>query len=143
MNDADRFLERFAQFGRTPSPELYEQLYAEEGTVLHPGMTQPVHRRNVAAYMAGVLATLPEFGFEILTSCAGPGLVFVEALNSARLNGERVEWKTVYCISLEGDRVLRGRAYFDRIPLLARVFPTLTLSEAAALGVPAPGTGDA
>jgi hypothetical protein len=27
MADAERFLERFAAFGRNPSPELYEQLF--------------------------------------------------------------------------------------------------------------------
>ena len=49
------------------------------------------------------------------------------------------KWGTVYCVTLRGDRVLRGRAYGDRVPLLARLMPEVTLAEAVGLGAPAPG----
>ena len=35
-------------------------------------------------------------------------------------------------------RVLRGRAYTDRVPLLACLLPDMTLRDAAALGAPTP-----
>lgn len=141
MSDLDRFLERFGDFGRSPDPDRYENLFdPADGTVLHPGMTHPLHRNQVRVYMATFLAGVPGFRFEIVHWAERDGTVFVEALNSGRPGGgETIHWGTVYCVTLRGDRVLRGRAYGDRVPLLARLVPQMTLAEAAALGAPAPG----
>lgn len=59
--------------------------------------------------------------------------------NSGSPGGAPLEWGTVYCVTLRGDRVLRGRAYGDRVPILARLLPEMTLAQAAAIGAPAPG----
>lgn len=136
-----RFLERFADFGDAPDPDKYESLFdPHEGTVLHPGMLAPLHRDQVRAYMTAYLAGVLEFRFDIAEWAAHGDTVFVEARNSGRPGGgEVLEWGTVYCVTLRGDRVLRGRAYGDRVPLLARLMPGLTLSQAAELGAPAPG----
>ncbi len=141
MTDVNRFLENFADFGDAPDPDKYENLFDPiEGTVLHPGMTTPLLRSQVRAYMTSYLAGVPEFRFEIADWAERDGTVFVEALNSGRPDGgERLDWGTVYCVTLRGCRVLRGRAYGDRVPLLARLIPDLTLAQAAALGAPAPG----
>lgn len=140
MTDVQRFLDRFADFGGKPDPDKYENLFDPvDGTVLHPGMTEPLHRNQVRAYMTAYLAGVPEFHFEIAEWAERDGTVFVEARNSGRPGGQRLEWGTVYCVTLRGDRVLRGRAYGDRVPLLARLTPDLTLARAAALGAPAPG----
>ena len=140
-DDVQRFLERFADFGGAPDPDKYENLFdPDEGTVLHPGMTAPLHRNQVRAYMTTYLAGVLEFRFDIASWAERDGTVFVEARNSGRPGGGDVlEWGTVYCITLRGDRVLRGRAYGDRVPLLARLMPEVTLAQAAALGAPAPG----
>lgn len=140
-DDAQRFLERFADFGRKPDPDKYENLFdPDEGTVLHPGMTAPLHRNYVRAYMTTYLAGVSDFRFDIASWAERDGTVFVEARNSGRPGGGDVlEWGTVYCITLRGDRVLRGRAYGDRVPLLARLMPEMTLAQAATLGAPAPG----
>ena len=140
MTDVQRFLARFADFGGSPDPVKYEDLFDPvDGTVLHPGMTAPLHRDQVRAYMTTNLAGVPEFRFEIVEWAERGGTVFVEAHNSGRPGGGRLEWGTVYCVTLRGERVLRGRAYGDRVPLLARLMPDLTLAQAAALGAPAPG----
>jgi hypothetical protein len=141
MTDVQRFLERFADFGAAPDPDKYENLFDPvDGTVLHPGMATPLHRHQVRAYMTTYLAGVPEFHFEIAEWAERESTVFVEARNSGRPGGaELLEWGTVYCVTLRGDRVLRGRAYGDRVPLLARLTPDLTLAQAAALSAPAPG----
>lgn len=139
--DVQSFLERFADFGDAPDPDKYEDLFdPEEGTVLHPGMAAPLRREQVRAYMSSYLAGVPEFRFDIASWAESDGTVFVEARNSGRpAGGDVLDWGTVYCVTLRGDRVLRGRAYGDRVPLLARLMPELTLAQAAALGAPAPG----
>ena len=141
MHDVDRFLARFADFGRAPDPDKYEALFdPTDGTVLHPGMTAPLHRDQVRAYMTTYLAGVADFRFEIAEWAERDGTVFVEARNSGRPGGgEPLAWGTVYCVTLRGDRVLRGRAYGDRVPLLARLMPDMTLAQAATLGAPAPG----
>lgn len=140
MSDVERFLARFEQFGREASPERYEDLFdPSEGTVLHPGMTAPLPRRQVRAYMATYLAAIPDFLFEVESWAERGGTLFVEARNRGTVGGEGLEWRTVYCVTLRGDRVLRGRAYADRVPILARLLPDMTLAQAAALGAPAPG----
>ena len=64
--DVRSFLERFADFGKAPDPDKYENLFdSAEGTVLHPGMTAPLHRDQVRAYMTTYLAGVPEFRFDI------------------------------------------------------------------------------
>jgi predicted ester cyclase len=140
VTDVERFLDRFRAFGRAPAPEVYERLFEPtEGTVLHPGMTAPLGFKQVRAYMATYLAAIPDFRFEIQTWAERDGTVFVEARNSGTVGGAPLEWSTVYCVTLRGDRVLRGRAYGDRVPLLARLVPEMTLAQAASLGAPAPG----
>jgi ketosteroid isomerase-like protein len=140
MSDVQGFLDRFRAFGRAPSPERYEALFdPAEGTVLHPGMRAPLPAAQVRAYMATYLAAIPDFRFEVETWAERDGTVFVEASNTGTVGGAPLAWRTVYCVSLRGDRVLRGRAYGDRVPLLARLLPEMTLAQAADLGAPAPG----
>lgn len=147
MSDVRRFLERFAAFGAAPDPLAYEKLFDPvDGTVLHPGMTSPLHRNQVRAYMTSYLAGVPDFRFEIVDWAERDGTVFAEARNSGRPGGgEPLEWGTVYCVTLRGDRVLRGRAYGDRVPLLARLTPDVTLAQASGWSAPVPGldVGDA
>jgi hypothetical protein len=141
MTDTERFLERFSDFGGAPDPDKYENLFdPQDGTVLHPGMVAPIHRNQVRVYMTTYLAGIPEFRFEIVQWAERDGTVFVEARNSGRPGGsEAMTWGSVYVITLRGDRVLRGRAYADRVPVLARLLPDMTLAQAAAIGAPAPG----
>lgn len=140
MSHVEQFLTRFREFGRAPDPGRYEDLFdPDDGTVLHPGMVAPLHRNQVRAYMTTYLAGVPDFRFEIVQWAERDGTVFVEARNSGTPGGTPLQWGTVYCVSLRGDRVLRGRAYGDRVPILACLLPDMTLAQAAALGAPAPG----
>jgi hypothetical protein len=137
--DTRKFLARFADFGAAPTPEKYEQLFdPKDGTVFHPGMAEPLHRDGVRVYMEAYLQTVVGFRFAIETWAERDGTVFVEATNSGTIGGVSASWGSVYCITLRGDRVLRGRAYTDRVPLLACLLPDMSLRDAAALGAPAP-----
>ncbi len=139
MTDVERFIERFAEFGENPSPERYEALFdPTAGVVFHPGMVEPLPRTRVGEYMAHILETFPGFRFEVAAWSAVEDRVFVETVASATLDGRPITWPAMYSITLRGDRALFGRAYFDRVPMLARISPSMTLREADALGMPAP-----
>ena len=137
MSEVQSFLERFADFGSAPDPDKYENLFDPvDGTVLHPGMTTPLHQDQVRAYMTSYLAGVSEFQFEIAGWAERDGTVFVEARNSGRPGGgERLEWGTVYCVTLRGDRVLRGRCIVDETAARPRQWRT-GAGDPRPLGIP-------
>jgi hypothetical protein len=140
MNNAEIFIENFRSFGAAPDPVRYEALFdPAEGTVLHPGMTEPLTYTQVREYMERYLATIKDFHFEILSWAEKDGTVFIEAKSSGVVAGEYLTWGIAYCITLKGSRVKKGRAYADRIPILARMFPDMTLRDIAGISGPAPG----
>ena len=101
MSEVQSFLERFADFGSAPDPDKYENLFDPvDGTVLHPGMTTPLHRDQVRAYMTSYLAGVSEFQFKIVGWAERNGTVFVEARNSGRHvldNGFQYSPATQFC----------------------------------------------
>jgi ketosteroid isomerase-like protein len=139
-SDADEFLARFRAFGAKPDPDGYVDLFdPRDGTVLHPGMRAPLHRDHVRAYMSAYLAAMPGFRFEVLRHAVAGDVIFVEARSHAEPGGQPLDWGICYCIQLRGERVLAGRAYADRVPLLARLTPDATLAEAAGVAALLPG----
>ena len=54
------------------------------------------------------------------------------------MRGEPLAWRSVYCVDLRGDQVIRGRRYYDRRPLVSRVFPGVPAQAPAAFAMPAP-----
>ena len=140
MTAAQRFLERFRAFGAAPDPDRYEDLFdPDDGTVLHPGMLAPLHHDHVHAYMTAYLNAMSGFRFDIVSFAERDGVVFVEAKNEARPGGRTLRWDSVYRLVLRGERVLRGQAFADRVPILAALLPDTTLAAAADLGAPGPG----
>jgi ketosteroid isomerase-like protein len=140
MTDAEKFLARFRAFGAKPDPDAYAELFDPlDGTVLHPGMREPLHRNHVRAYMSAYLAAMPKFRFELKRWAVSGDTIFVEAASYAEPGGAPLEWGICYCIRLRGERVLAGRAYTDRIPMLARLTPNATLAEAASGAALLPG----
>ena len=68
----------------------------------------------------------------------GDGVVFVEARNEATILGTPCRWQSVYRVRLDGDRVIDGRRYYDRAPLLATFDPATPRLPALAAFEPAP-----
>ena len=60
-------------------------------------------------------------------------------MTDAAPGGSPLAWGICYCIRLRGERVLAGRAYTDRVPLLARLTPSATLAEAEGMAALLPG----
>lgn len=140
MTDAEKFLARFRAFGAKPDPDAYVELFdPTDGTVLHPGMREPLHRDHVHAYMSAYLQAMPNFRFEPKRWAVSGDTIFIEATSTAEPGGAPLEWDICYCIQLRGDRVLAGRAYTDRVPMLARLTPNATLAQVASAAALIPG----
>jgi hypothetical protein len=130
MTACESFLEKYTAFGREPSLGRYLELFDPEGTVLHPGMPAPIGIDQIPGFISRALATLRGYRLEPVRWCAHGDTIFVEARNSATIGGKRAAWPAIYCITLRGDRVLRGRAHYDRIGVLSH------LDAASATGRP-------
>lgn len=125
MSDALRFLERFRRFGARASAETYLALFDPEATLFDSGMPRPLTVPEIPEHIEGILRLVPDFRMTPERWRFAAPTIFVEASNTATLAGAPIAWRSIYCIDLRGDRVLRGRRYYDRRPLFARLSPEL------------------
>jgi hypothetical protein len=123
VSDLDSFLDRFFAFGDKPSVETYMPLFDPRATLFDAGMERPITVPEIPDHIAGILALVPGFRMTPERWRERNGTVFVEARNQASLGGSEARWRSVYCVDLEGDRVIRGRRYYDRRSLYARLGP--------------------
>lgn len=119
----DRFLIRFQHFGAAPSVESYLALFDPDATLFDSGMPRPLTVPEIPEHIEGVLKLVPDFRMTPERWRFREPTIFVEAHNRATLAGAPIAWRSIYCIDLRGDRVLRGRRYYDRRPLFARISP--------------------
>jgi ketosteroid isomerase-like protein len=155
MTNVAQWVEQFMEFGAQPSPSRYVALFDPEGTVFDSGMERPLKVAEMAPHMEGILKLMPDLRITVNRWRARDHTVFVDAQNSATVAGRKILWDAVYCVTLRGGRVIRGRRYYDRAPLLARVHPALPsmplyepvidqeLDQVTAAGVSAPGLSPA
>lgn len=126
MSDpVESFLSRFRRFGDGPSSETYLALFHPEATLFDAGMPRPITVSEIPEHIEGILQLVPDFRMTPERVRHRDGTVFVEAHNQASLAGSLTEWRSVYCIDLAGDQVMRGRRYYDRRALYARLDPSL------------------
>ncbi|MBI3245207.1 MAG: nuclear transport factor 2 family protein [Deltaproteobacteria bacterium] len=125
MSSIAQWVEKFREFGAQPSPDRYAVLFDPEGTVFDSGMERPLKATEVAPHMKGILKLMPDLHITVNRWRARNDTVFVDAQNSATIASRKILWDAVYCVTLREGRVIRGRRYYDRAPLLARVSPTL------------------
>jgi ketosteroid isomerase-like protein len=123
--DAPAFLERFRRFGSDPRVETYLPLFHSDATLFDSGMERPIGVAEIPEHIAAILNLVPDFRMTPERWRERDGTLFVEALNRATLGGTPVRWDSVYCMDLRGDRVVRGRRYYDRRPLFARLNPDI------------------
>jgi hypothetical protein len=130
--DVDRFLARFTRFGAEPSVEHYLDLFHRDATLFDSGMERPLVVAEIPAHIEAILKLVPAFRMTPLRFRFREPTIFIEAHNQATLAGAAIEWPSIYCIDLRGERVIRGRRYYDRRPLLARISPALASAPAIA-----------
>lgn len=117
------FLERFFRFGAEPSVETYMPLFHPDVTLFDDGMERPIGYDEIPASITATLALAQGFRMVPERWRHRDGVVFVEARNEATILGTPCRWQSVYRVHLEGDRVIDGRRYYDRAPLLATFDP--------------------
>jgi ketosteroid isomerase-like protein len=134
--EIERFLALFRRFGAAPSAAFYLALFDAEATLFDSGMPRPITVPEIPEHIEGILKLVPDFEMTPERWRFREPTLFVEAHNQASFGKELVEWPSVYCIDLRADRVIRGRRYYDRRPLFARLSPELAAKPAFSGGAP-------
>jgi hypothetical protein len=137
-SDVDRFLERFVAFGAQPSVRSYLPLFHPDATLFDSGMARPITVAEIPEHIEAILKLVPDFRMTPERWRVRDATVFVEAHNQATLRGDALEWRSVYCVDLRGEQVIRGRRYYDRRPLVSRVFPGVPAQAPVGFEMPAP-----
>ena len=132
------FLARFFRFGAEPSVETYMPLFHPDVTLFDDGMERPIGYGEIPASITATLALAQGFRMVPERWRHRDGVVFVEARNEATILGTPCFWQSVYRVRLDGDRVIDGRRYYDRAPLLATFDPATPRLPALAAFEPAP-----
>lgn len=98
-------------------------LFHPDVTLFDDGMERPVGYEEIPASITATLALAQGFRMVPERWRHRDGVVFVEARNEATILGTPCRWQSVYRVRLDGDRVIDGRRYYDRAPLLATFDP--------------------
>lgn len=134
------FLARFSRFGAEPSVATYMPLFHPDVTLFDDGMERPITYEEIPTSISATLDLAQDFRMVPERWRHRDGVLFVEARNEATILGTRCHWQSVYRVHLDGDRVLDGRRYYDRAPLLATFdpaaprLPALAVAEDVACG---------
>ena len=117
MTDAEKFVDLFRRNWSHPDANLFGDQFRSGGTLQHPGMERPLERNEVIAYAKRLLAAVPDIRLEVLDWAAKERTLFIEWRISATIAGRHAQWEGVDRFHLDGDRAIRGIAYFDSLPL--------------------------
>lgn len=134
--EIERFLALFRRFGAAPCAPFYLALFDPDATLFDSGMRRPITVPEIPEHIEGILKLVPDFEMTPERWRFREPTIFVEAYNQASFGTALAEWPSVYCIDLRGDRVIRGRRYYDRRPLFARLSAELAAKPAFEGGAP-------
>ena len=113
MDDWQIYLEKFAAWGAAPSIEGYLALFDPDATLQHSGMPEPISGDDIRAFITRGLNSVTDYRLVPTNWAARGDTLFIETRQSARIAGCEVTWPAALCLTLRGDRVLKGRAYYD------------------------------
>lgn len=108
MSDSEKFVERFTRVWSSPQPEEFADLWTQDGTLLHPGMSEPIGRLEIVDYLRRITALTPDIRLRPLRWASVDKYVFIEWTISATFAGEQLSWNGVDRFTLRGDRASDG-----------------------------------
>lgn len=123
--DPDRFIDKFQRMWAAPRPDSFADLFAADGTLLHPTMREPISRADVPAYVRQLTTLVPDLSLAVRHWSSAGDVVLIEWVLTGTFDGEPVEITGADRFTLRGDQAVEGVAYFDTNPLWARIDPAL------------------
>ena len=134
------FVDRFEAAWREPLTR-FAALFDDEGTLLQQGMERPITRDEIPTHLAHVRSLIPDQRIEVRRWAANGNDVFIEWRAAATFRGEPLSWDGASRFTLREGLIVEEIAYFDTLPLRARIDPSLGRGDmtAAALAAKAEG----
>lgn len=123
-SDAATFIARFTATWRDPQPGTFAELFTEDGTLLHPTMSQPIGRDEVPDYVRRLTSLVPDLTLDVLNWASSGTAVLIEWELTGTFNGQRTTVNGADRFTLRGDRAVEGVAYFDTAALWALLDPS-------------------
>lgn len=125
MTNVDRFVEKFREIWAAPQPERFRELVAADGTLLHPGMHEPLAGTDVPDYVAAIQRAMPDVRLRVDRWAASGEDVLIEWTMEGTFAGAQVSWSGADRFTLRDEEAIEGVAYFDTLPLWSRVDPSM------------------
>jgi predicted SnoaL-like aldol condensation-catalyzing enzyme len=118
------WVERFAAFWRSPTPEGCIELMHPEARSFYPGMDVPQDRDGIVAWFRTTLGMMPDLRLQVLRWAATGDAVMIEWRASATIRDLAATWDGVDRFRLRGDQAIEGRVYFDTMRVFGGTPPT-------------------
>jgi ketosteroid isomerase-like protein len=128
-HDAEQFVDRFARLWANPDPDGYADLWHRDGLLRHPTMREPLAQERIPDYVRGLKALAPDISLAVDRWAARDDTVLIEWTLTASVDGDQATIHGTDRFTLRGDRATEGVAYFDTMPLWARIDPELERAE--------------
>ena len=149
MSNAENFIERWQHAWAVMDAQVWAELYHREGTLLQPGMVEPISRSEIPAHVGRINALLPDIKCEMRNWAARDDIVFTEWTITAHLFGKPIEWNGCDRFTLAGEHAIEEVVHYDTLPLWAILDPAMKRggllpgigSPASALGSPTVPSG--
>jgi steroid delta-isomerase-like uncharacterized protein len=111
------WVRRFGEAWADPTPERLVELVHPHTSNLYPFMDEAADRDGLLDFFRLTFAATPDLRLEVTRWGAQDDYVLVEWSATATIGGERLSWQGADRFTLDGDRGIEGRAYYDSHPL--------------------------
>ena len=111
------WVRRFGEAWAAPTPERLAALVHPHTSNLYPFMESAQDRDGLIEFFKTTLTTLPDLELRVTRWAAREDYVLVEWDATATIGGERRQWQGADRFTLEGERGIEGRAYYDSHPI--------------------------
>lgn len=116
---AAAFVARFAELWSAPESERFRDILHPDTLNLYPNMAEPQGPDGIVDWLQAAIDTFPGLRVEVTRWSTDGEAVLIEFEASATVDGRPLKWAGADRFTLEGDRCIEGRSYFDTAPLVA------------------------
>jgi len=132
----EQFVRAFEEAWRDPVAR-FPALFHPEGTLYQQGMERPIAKGEIGQHTANVAALLTDQRVDVDRWASRGEDVFIEWTTTATFHGEAVSWSGASRFTLRDGLVIEEVAYFDTLPLRARIDPALRRGDMTAAALEA------
>ncbi len=121
----ERIVAPYAENGKRPDPQKFQEFYAADARMINPGFTRPLRRDELTGYYTGLTTQIADLQLHLERWAAAPGLLFIEWTVTGVIAGQPFALPNTDRFTLRDLLAVEGVAYFDNLTLRALTEPNL------------------